>query len=309
MKIYLQSRGFEQDYNWVDEVQKIVDNPDIFNKFGNLLQATKRSLLLAQSQDKLLLSVTNIESPNRQDYQNRKIRVSIAWVSEYNPDNLDYFRYLAIRILKSFIGEDDFTQKISDAVESGGENGFTVKSFDVLEPSQGNSNSLAIKQNSVLPQKLLRIEDDNFQELIQDLIIDLESYDLPTEDGPLVVITGIQDQSVFDKAGVWYGIAKFTEPVRPILSGEGVKTEKKPSINPIIPALIVMFILVGILIILMTFKQPNPPSPPSAPSKTLEKQESQQQQPECDQDLIERSIPCWENSKTEESIQQSLTNG
>jgi hypothetical protein len=285
MKIYLQSRGFEQDYNWVDEVQKIVDNPDIFNKFGNLLQATKRSLLFAQSQDKLLLSVTNIESPNRQDYQNRKIRVSIAWVSEYNPDNLDYFRYLAIRILKSFIGQDDFTQKISDGVESGGENGFTVKSFDVLEPPQDESSSLAIKQNSVLPQKLSKIEDDNFQTLIQDLITDLESCDLPKEDGPLVVVTGIQDKAVFDNARVWRGIAKFT----------GENLEKKSSINPIIPAIIVVLILAGILIMVITLNQPKQSSPTQTPSKELEDKQSQQQ--ECQR---ESSIPCLENSKLED---------
>lgn len=260
MKIYLQSGGVEQDhdYNWVDEAKKSVKSPDIFNKFDNLLQATKPSLLFTKSQNQLLLSVTDIESLDRKDYQNRKIRVSVAWVSEYNPDNLDYFRYLAIRILKSFIGQDDFTQKISDAVESGGENGFTVKSFDIFKPSQGNSNSLAIKQNSVLPQKLSKIEDDNFQKLIQDLITDLESCDLPKEDGPLVVVTGIQDKAVFDNARVWRGIAKFT----------GENLEKKSSIKPIIlSTLIGVLILTVILIVITTLNQPKmlKPSPQKTP--------------------------------------------
>lgn len=307
MKIYLQSAGFEQDYdyNWVNESQKIVDTPNIFSQFNNLLQSTKQSFLLARSQKKLILSVTNIEFSNRKDYQGTNIRASVIWVAEYSQDNLEYFRYLAVRILKGFIGQDNFLKDISDAVESGGVNGFTVKSFDALKPDLDKFNLSAINTNKILPKTRFRIEGNNFQDLIQDLIHHLEFCDLSEKDGPLVVVTGIQDQSVFDNAGVWYGIAKFTEPVRPILDGEDVNTEKKPNINPLIPALIVMFILVGILVISMTFQQP---SPPSAPSKTLEKQQSQQSQ-QCDQSLIERSIPCSENLKIEESIQQSLNHG
>ena len=60
MEIYVQSRGFDQDYdyNWVNEKQNIVESSKIIQKFKHLLQTEKESLLLVRNQGKLLLLVT-----------------------------------------------------------------------------------------------------------------------------------------------------------------------------------------------------------------------------------------------------------
>ena len=118
-------------------------------------------------------------------------------------------RHLAIKTLNSFIGIDSFTQKISDAVESGGENGFSIKSFEIFNPNS-KIETISLDDFTLdLEEGLQENEPENIQELVKEL----EHCKLPKEDIPLIVLTGIQDQEEFDNAGVWRGLAKFTAPI------------------------------------------------------------------------------------------------
>ena len=297
MEIYIQSRGIDQDhgYNWINEEQKIVYNPEIIQKFKHLLQTEKESLLLARDQGNLLLLVTGIVSANRIDYQQRPIRVSVAWVCEDSEENI--LRHLAIQTLNSFIIKtDSFTQKMAEVVESGGENGFKIRSFEIFNP-EIKTISVA-DSNQDLKEGLKQNESENIQELVKEL----EHCKLPKEDIPLIVVTGIQDQEEFDNAGVWRGLAKFTAPI-----------SKKKESGISLVSLIGVILTLGILIFftLTMVNKSNQPIPTPTISPTL------QPMTEIPIEIEEKNIcsqdqelkDCLENSKKEILIMENLSNG
>ena len=298
MEIYVQSRGFDQDYdyNWVNEKQNIVESSKIIQKFKHLLQTEKESLLLVRNQGKLLLLVTGIVSAYRVDYQQRPIRVSVAWICEGSEENENILRHLAIKTLNSFIGIDSFTQKISDAVESGGENGFSIKSFEIFNPNS-KIETISLDDFTLdLEEGLQENEPENIQELVKEL----EHCKLPKEDIPLIVLTGIQDQEEFDNAGVWRGLAKFTAPI-----------SKKKESGISLMSLIGIFLTLGILIFftLTMVNKSNHPIPTPTTSPTVQPMTEIPIEIEekniCSQDLKD----CVENSKKEILIMENLSNG
>jgi hypothetical protein len=296
MEIYVQSRGFDQDYdyNWVNEKQNIVESPKIIQKFKHLLQTEKESLLLVRDQGKLLLLVTGIVSANRVDYQQRPIRVSVAWICGDSEENI--LRHLVIKTLNSFIKTDSFTQKIAEAVESGGENGFSIKSFEIFNSNPKietiNLGDLTLD----LEKSLQKNEPENIQELVKEL----EHRKLPKEDIPLIVITGIQDQEEFDNAGVWRGLAKFTAPI-----------SKKKESGISLVSLIGIVLTLGILIFftLTMVNKSNHPIPTPTTSPTVQPMTETSIEIEekniCSQELKD----CIENFNKEILTLENLSNG
>ena len=295
MQIYVQSCGFDQDhgYNWVDEKQKIVYNPEIIQKFKHLLQTEKESLLLVRDQGKLLLLVTGIVSANRVDYQQRPIRVSVAWICGDSEENT--LRHLAIKTLNSFIKTDSFTQKIAEAVESGGENGFYIKSFEIFNPNPKIETISFGDLTLDLEKGLQKNEPENIQELVKEL----DHRKLPKEDIPLIVITGIQDQEEFDNAGVWRGLAKFTAPI-----------SKKKESGISLVSLIGIVLTLGILIfftLTMVNKSNHPiPTPTTSPTVQPMKETSIEIEEKniCSQELKD----CIENFNKEILTLENLSN-
>ncbi|WP_329607039.1 type II toxin-antitoxin system HicA family toxin [Planktothrix agardhii] len=209
MKIFVESAGKspEHDYNWIDEQQKIIEKPNIIKSFLGLLQQDSPSLLIGRKSDKLLLIVTGISS-ERRDYQNRIIRISVAWIVEDNHVYEAKIRSLASKILSPVTGEIDPKQSIEACVKAGVENGFTVD----VEDFESLRCLLEKEPENCSPSKSLDKKlEINSKDTIKQLADELKERSLPEGDRPLVVVTGIQSRADFKKAKVWRGLANFVD--------------------------------------------------------------------------------------------------
>ena len=213
MKIFVESAGKspEHDYNWIDEQLKIIEKPNIIKSFIGLLQQDSPSLLIGRKGEAFVLIVTGISS-ERRDYQNRIIRISVAWILKDDDDHVNEakIRSLASKILLSKIflsdtGEIKLKETIENSVPAGEENGFDVK-FESLR-------SLLEKEpENCSPSKSLDKKlEINSKDTIKQLADELKERSLPEGDRPLVVVTGIQSRADFKKAKVWRGLANFVD--------------------------------------------------------------------------------------------------
>ncbi|CAD5925186.1 hypothetical protein [Planktothrix agardhii] len=223
MKIFVESAGKspEHDYNWIDEQLKIIEKPNIIKSFIGLLQQDSPSLLIGRKGEAFVLIVTGISS-ERRDYQNRIIRISVAWILKDDDDHVNEakIRSLASKILLSKIflpdtGEIKLKETIENSVPAGEENGFDVdfKSLQCLLEKQESSSP----SKSELKPKLEIKSDEPIKQLEQ-LAKDLKEQSLPKKEQslpkknrPLVVVTGIQTYADFKKANVFRGLAKFVD--------------------------------------------------------------------------------------------------
>jgi hypothetical protein len=214
MKIYVQSRGLSQDYDycWLPEV------PPILKKYriNDLIQSESPSLVLGRYENKLILLVTGLEASERIDFQRRTIRNSVAWVGEDNQENEEKLRAIAVYALRGLLKAD-----IDRAVKFGGEHGFEI-SFDAIR-------QIKVDEVRNFEPKLESKLGKNSQELRDYLAYELEERCLPTSKefshSPLVVVTGIKSENALKQAGVWRGLSNLVQ-------GEGWQDPYKKSLTP-----------------------------------------------------------------------------
>ncbi|BAY26982.1 hypothetical protein NIES2100_68020 [Calothrix sp. NIES-2100] len=198
MKIYVQSRGLEKDYNWVtskeNNSEEISDNIFIISRAINLIDAQDFSVVLLRLDDKLLLLVTGLLT-QRQDINSRKIRNSIAWIGKN--ENEPQLRQLAALALKN-----ELEPKIDEAI-----NNYSGR-FEV--------NWNAIKQliaDETIQSEFLSAEEAQGQIAInskarkQELAEKLMKYRLPNEEGALVIVTGIKSKEALEADVIWRGLS------------------------------------------------------------------------------------------------------
>lgn len=211
MDIYILSRGFEQNYDYlrwleiINEKQKWVDGvPNIFQQEAtDLIQSEAPSVVLARRGDKLLLLLTAIEPEGRTDFARRQIRISVAWLSEDSKDNQGVLRMLAARALEEE-ERKSLTEEISQAVTLGGEEGFQAKFEDMLRlADQDKAKELLQDEPPDTAKKIAKTSSDMKRKLAEEL----KQYCLPKEEGALVVVTGIKNEETLKKAGVWRGLS------------------------------------------------------------------------------------------------------
>jgi outer membrane murein-binding lipoprotein Lpp len=214
IKIYVQSCGVAQEhgYCWVDENQKIEEEPDLVKKAKDLIESEAPSVVLARNGDKLLLLVTGLKSSERRDYRGRTIRNSVAWVGQDTDEPT--LRSIAARALLGSLEKE-----IDGAVKSGGEKGFEVsfEKIKTLTEATTNPAKSELLDSDKEKQKIGRTSD----KLKRELASDLEKYRLPRQEPehksdnqqfvPLVVVTGIQDEETLQKAGVWRGLSSLVD--------------------------------------------------------------------------------------------------
>ncbi|MBD1803863.1 hypothetical protein H6F98_00015 [Microcoleus sp. FACHB-SPT15] len=208
MDFYVQSCGVAQEhgYCWLDENQKIVEEPDLIKKVKNLIESEAPSVVLARDSDKLLLLVTGLKASHRTDYRGRTIRNSVAWVDEDTSENERTLRALAARALRGSLGEG-----IDCAVDSRKETGFEVSFKKIQELT---ATAKAKKQQLPLEREKKQIKPTSKEDK-KELAEELEEYCLPKPKSdnqqvvPLVVVTGIQDKETLENAGVWRGMSSL----------------------------------------------------------------------------------------------------
>lgn len=213
MLIYVYSCGESQDeeYCWLKitqnsqtlEIPSILTEPiqaeaGVQVRIYGLIQSESPSVVMAKNNGNLLLLVTGLYSSERRDLVGRKIRNSVAWLGG-NSDE-PYLRGLAAKAL----GEQNWLKdKVDKAVTFGGEYGFQVAFEEISEISAGEvGNNFVDSQYKV---------GKNSQTLREDLALELEQHELPDENGPLVVVTGIKEESALINAGVWRGLSSLVQ--------------------------------------------------------------------------------------------------
>ncbi|KYC36115.1 hypothetical protein WA1_40975 [Scytonema hofmannii PCC 7110] len=200
MKIYVQSRGFSQDYDycWLPEVPPILRQ----YRINDLIQSESPSVVLGRYDNKLLLLVTGLEASERTDFQGRKIRNSVAWVGEDSEANEQKLRAIAAYALRGLLDTD-----LDKAVKFGGDSGFEV-CFDTISHFKVDEVKLF---NAKLESKIGK----NSEYLRNDIAYELEERCLPKGNSfnniPLVVVTGIKSVNALKQANVWRGLSNLVQ--------------------------------------------------------------------------------------------------
>jgi len=219
MEVYVQSRGDseEYDYRWmrITEQEQRLEIPSFLTRslligrssevrIFDLIQSEAPSVVLARDNGELLLLVTGIES-TRQDFRGRRIRNSVAWMCQDSDEHERFLRAIASQALL-----DQLREKVDLAVEFGGEYGFQVdfgKISNLLSTAELEKiHTREPKLDKKLGKNLPRVRDE--------LASELEERRLPTEDGVLVVVTGIKTESALKQAGIWRGLSALVEAER-----------------------------------------------------------------------------------------------
>lgn len=214
--IYVQSRGISQDYCWLTEnIQHRVPSP-IPQQITDLIQTEALSVVIARLNNQLLLLVTGLEASDRTDFQNRKIRNSVAWLGEDSDKDERTLRALAVSALRGSLKnslKDSLKEEIDRAVKSGSEEGFQVSFKDIRElTSRAEAGDQPLKPG--MEKKQIGRTSD---ELKDQLANELEKYRLPRSESeaqsivPLVVVTGIQAREALEKAGVWRSLSSLID--------------------------------------------------------------------------------------------------
>lgn len=216
MDIYIRSRGFEQnnDYRWLqvtkDNQERVDRLPCLFDKeVFNLIQSEAPSIVIARRNEKLLLLLTGIRPEGRRDFCGRQIRISIAWISENSKDNERVFRMLAVRALEE---EEQFflTQEVSEAVPLEGEYGFQGNFEYLLQLANvEKAKRFILDKKIVTDDQLSKKLAKNSPAIKEMLAEELKQYSLPTQEGILVIVTGIKKEETLKNANVWRGVSSL----------------------------------------------------------------------------------------------------
>lgn len=286
MEIYVLSSGVseKQDYCWqqIDKnSQQRVDEPMLVKKFKHLIQSEAPSIVLARESRKLLLLVTGIKASERIDYRGRKIRNSVAWVSEDVNERI--LRAIAVRALQSFLEANEYLslkKEIDDAVQPDEKEGFKVD-FEALQAHK-IAESVSINDNIPDPRRKIGKSDKRVSELVEEL----KEYQLPKEEGPLVVFTGIKAKSALEQAEVWRGLSNLVEvedwPAQKKIGGlvnGSSQTAKKGNLIIILIISISLIVLTVLLVISQPKKEPSKQSgndQKKAPAQILPQKDSEQ---------------------------------
>ena len=238
MEIYVLSRGFSQndDYLWLkctpNGQEKVGGLPVVFEKEAtDLIQSEVPSVFLARREKKLLLLITAIQPKGRGDFNNRQIRISVAWLLEDSTDRQRVLRMLAVRSLDE-AQRKQLTQEISAAVTLGGDEGFQGNFDELSKLANSEKTQSFILDEPLDEEKIAKKLAKTSTETKMQLAEELKQYCLPEAEGPLVVATGIKKEETLKKAGVWRGLSTLVKTQEWEVYQEELE-EANPSAEPL----------------------------------------------------------------------------
>ncbi|NET61413.1 MAG: hypothetical protein F6K47_36400 [Symploca sp. SIO2E6] len=211
MDIYVQSRGFEQDYDyrWLQiygDGTTQEQLPPISLEVTNLIDSESPSVVLEKlPNEHLILLITGIEPDERVDFIERQIRISVAWVGLTSDEPV--LRNLAVRALQAE-EQHSLTAEINQVVPLGGEYGFHIDSEKMRQLISAHSSTLLPGSK---PPNLTKKIGKNSAKLRNQLAEELREYQLPTEPGTLVIVTGIKKRETLSNAGIWRSLSTLVE--------------------------------------------------------------------------------------------------
>lgn len=213
MQIYIESRGFSQDddYRWLKVTKQSQvridkeDLPAIMQEANQLIDSEAESVVIGRKNNELLLLITGVKAVERVDFADRQIRISVAWLILDSQDNERVLRMLAATILDSE-KRQYLTAEISQAVSLGGETGFQVN-FEHIHRLTNASKAQNLLQDE-LPNTSKKIAELSAKRQAE-LTSELQQYRLPTQEGLIVVVTGIKKVETLINAGIWRGLSSL----------------------------------------------------------------------------------------------------
>ncbi|MFP4693305.1 MAG: hypothetical protein ACLFM2_05510 [Halothece sp.] len=227
MKIYVQSRGKPQnkDYTWLksEENHLYREIPPILKRISiaKLIDSRKYSIVVARDDGELVLLVTGLSS-QRNDFMNRQIRNSVAWVVDDNPENEKIIRSLAVCVLTD-------REKVENEVNE------AVNETEANSDYEFNVNSEKINQLSdIKVESYSNPNEDNYIgsysiELQQEIGLELQTNPLPNRDGILVLLTSLKTESALKEYKVWRGLSAkvSSNELTPVYSNSQKQLSKK----------------------------------------------------------------------------------
>ncbi|MGB3511811.1 MAG: hypothetical protein WBA93_21760 [Microcoleaceae cyanobacterium] len=213
MQIYIESRGFSQDddYRWLkvtEQSQSRIDKEDlpaIMQEANQLIDSEAESVVIGRKNNELLLLITGVKALDRVDFADRQIRISVAWLILDSQDNERVLRMLAATILDAE-KRQHLTAEITQAVSLGGETGFQVN-FEQIQKLTNVSQAQNLLQDE-LPSTSRKIAGLSAK-CQAELTSELQQYRLPTQEGLIVVVTGIKKAETLINAGIWRGLSSL----------------------------------------------------------------------------------------------------
>jgi hypothetical protein len=313
MDIYIQSCGKKetQDYRWLKiyEDDKWLQNPErkdppfisnpiktITNtqvQFSDFYKPSTPAVILARNNQELMLLIYWLRTKERSLEYGRLVHNSLALISKDNQEDNLRLQMLASEALKDW---EEFAKKLDCFVkwDQDNEHGFKVEESQLLEYIQNqrsknlynadnNADNNADKtrklacdvlnKHSKSPKKK-EIFQKTAQKWIKDLAEELEKTDLPTWDGPLVVVAENVAEEVL-KPVVWRGISDRVEhnnESEDWKEVERVAEEVKKKSSEIYLIFLIMFVsclLIIAVVLLLRQPQNNPNPQPSLPQTHL----------------------------------------
>lgn len=242
MKIYVQSRGKPQnkDYTWLksEENHLYREIPPILKRISiaKLIDSRKYSIVVARDDGELVLLVTGLSS-QRNDFMNRQIRNSVAWVVDDNPENEKIIRSLAVCVLTD-------REKVENEVNE------AVNETEANSDYEFNVNSEKINQLSdIKVESYSNPNEDNYIgsdsiELQQEIGLELQTNPLPNRDGILVLLTSLKTESALKEYKVWRGLSAKVPYNELTLVYSNYKKKTLAVVTAVVTAVVIILILI-----------------------------------------------------------------
>ncbi len=214
---------------------------------NDLINEVKPSLLILRDNQKLLLEITGIESPQRSIRLGRKVFNSMVWIADDIEENEVVLRKIAYSAIQNILQKDfSFSEMIEKSVEFYGLEEFRVNLKEVNEYIEHIEQVYSNKFSDTESYQQYQIENKS-SESLDKLAEELRNYPLPKEwvnwdgetknDGVLIVLTeNLEKRTILHEASVWRGFATNVEkPTKLVVELPQKKTEVLPSVATLPP--------------------------------------------------------------------------
>ncbi|BAY35526.1 hypothetical protein NIES2107_74380 (plasmid) [Nostoc carneum NIES-2107] len=252
---------------------------------NDLIDEVKPSLLIFRDKkdNKLLLEVTGIESPQRSEKLGRIVLNSIVWIADDLEENEVILRKIAYSAIQSFLKKDlAFSKMVEESIDF-----FELEEFrvdlDIISKFIQSVEQINYQQNNTIESKRSYQIEHTSSNALEKLAEEIINQPLPKNwiawdestktDGVLLVVTeSLEKRTILHDAGVWRGFASnVEEPIKEVIQSPEKKKEETPSqpstvredsppknqtIRLIIILLIVAITVAGILVSLKLLFQP-----------------------------------------------------
>jgi hypothetical protein len=251
---------------------------------NDLIDEVSPSLLIFKNNEKIMLEVSGIESPERSRRMGRKVFNLVAWITDNNQEGDLFIRKIACDVVQYLLGEQNKIQNlINNAIDFYESEEFRVNP-KLVEQYINDLDEVENRSNQTILQDIALGSEGKLKELAGilktfSLPIEWETYDYmgntntTKSEGVVVVVTDrLEQDDLLYYAGVWRGFAsnvkepevinevqcvpqlQNNENITPQRQEEESKLRKKLVLAVLV---VVVIFLIGLIIIYPVFIMKN----------------------------------------------------